>query len=520
MVVVPSCCLALAVVLFFVGLRGRVVARGVFCRRCRFDLAGIDRDRANARCPECGHRIGEGGQPRTVLRRRRRGLLAAAVVLQLVGVAGLWAGASGKTATLMGVLSDGAIVWLTERGVDEALDELARRAGDTISPMPDAMLARAIELALEHQADVSAPWDPRWGEVLLVNFQHPVFTDEQRMRCLGNGFEVSIEMGDRIRQGDETLYCTLNFRYARFTSLSSPAIPGWVKLRPVELTADGRLQSLNASFGSFSVPLAPRVTLNNQTLRYGQAPLPLEIDDQEPRAIGVVLRYEIVYQPVAALARPLRTITQTKRIDLVSRDQPTALLVQDEAIAGEIGRMLRVSALRMMREPPEDSGDADPHRLFRTASVMGLHCAIDALPEPIALRCQLRFQDGDTFDPGWTWIGSERNGRLHPAYQRRGMYWPTGEDLEPHREQARRMLGRLREQERVDLLIYTDPMLANKKIEIRRVIDLSLIVRDLPIEWVDEQHELRERPTSASQWRTPEPMPEPMLDAIKGRHAP
>jgi hypothetical protein len=31
-----------ALALLILGLRGRVIARGTFCRKCRFDLAGLE----------------------------------------------------------------------------------------------------------------------------------------------------------------------------------------------------------------------------------------------------------------------------------------------------------------------------------------------------------------------------------------------------------------------------------------------------------------------------------------------
>ena len=44
--------LVAAIILLLLALRGRTIARGRFCRKCRFDLAGLT---APAACPECVH---------------------------------------------------------------------------------------------------------------------------------------------------------------------------------------------------------------------------------------------------------------------------------------------------------------------------------------------------------------------------------------------------------------------------------------------------------------------------------
>jgi len=193
--------LALSLILLALALRGRTTARGLFCRRCKFDLQGLNPARDNPACPECGRDLRPPHATRQTLRRIRRLPLLAAVLLQIVAVALLLIQAPGAGPRIIAHLPDAQVVRLAALEVDAAIDALAARTTRT-PPMATPDLARAVELALAHQADASQPWDPRWGEVLAEAIIHDRMTDDQIARYLTHGFERQIQIRDRVNRPD------------------------------------------------------------------------------------------------------------------------------------------------------------------------------------------------------------------------------------------------------------------------------------------------------------------------------
>ncbi|MEX0876587.1 MAG: hypothetical protein WD114_03925, partial [Phycisphaerales bacterium] len=92
--------LLLAAMMLIVGLRGRASVRGVYCRRCRFDLGGVKRGHEDARCPECGASVHDPSSRVDRVRHRRPALIWMGVVLSLMGGGllgvGMYGGASSS----------------------------------------------------------------------------------------------------------------------------------------------------------------------------------------------------------------------------------------------------------------------------------------------------------------------------------------------------------------------------------------------------------------------------------------
>lgn len=190
--------LALGVFAFLLALRGRVVARGRFCRRCRFDLAGLTDPAA---CPECGRDLARPGATRPSLRRASRAGVAAAALLTLIGAGVSGIAATNNTARVMAALPDGAVMFLADLGVDAALTDLAENRLMRTKPLADAHWDTLIDRALALQADASQPWDPRYGEVLAVALGSGRLTEDQVVRMLTSHTQSTIEIPDSIRHG-------------------------------------------------------------------------------------------------------------------------------------------------------------------------------------------------------------------------------------------------------------------------------------------------------------------------------
>ncbi|MGV6814741.1 MAG: hypothetical protein ACWA5W_07025, partial [Phycisphaerales bacterium] len=103
---------AVGFILLIIALRGRVTHRGQFCKNCKFDLAGLKLESADAKCPECGSGIHDESARRSQLRRVSRiGVVISAIVL-LVGTSGVIAGATGKTGSIIAAMPDPVVLWL------------------------------------------------------------------------------------------------------------------------------------------------------------------------------------------------------------------------------------------------------------------------------------------------------------------------------------------------------------------------------------------------------------------------
>lgn len=159
------------------GLRGRRVNDHPICRRCRFDLVGLAGSDADAnsrpdRCPECGTDLtGTTRRARRAVidgeRRKRWRLFALGVVLLLSGLTtGFWL-------SYKPLAKFPWITWMPDWVLAEMVDSpnavradlamrelLQRMATSTLS----ATSARAaINSALDAQADMTRPWNPRIG---------------------------------------------------------------------------------------------------------------------------------------------------------------------------------------------------------------------------------------------------------------------------------------------------------------------------------------------------------------------
>lgn len=191
--------LLIGVILLVIALRGRVVARGRFCRGCRFDLAGLDPD-ATPACPECGRSVETPRSTRPLLRRASRPGLLVSVVLLLTGVGLTAAGAAGSGPRLMAALPDSAVLLLHQAGLDAGLTEVATRSART-PPFRDPAWPRLIEQSLGFQADRTKLWDVRHGDILANAYAAGRMSEPQIARYLHHGYSARLILRDRALHG-------------------------------------------------------------------------------------------------------------------------------------------------------------------------------------------------------------------------------------------------------------------------------------------------------------------------------
>jgi len=222
MIVFGIALIVFGLVTFLLAMRGRVVARGAFCKKCRFDLAGLDLGAEQPRCPECGRDLTLDNATRPILRQKRRVVLVLGLVLLLPGLTLMSISVTSKTASVLAALPDRVVLALRDLGMDAAYTEIATNRLTQNKPLSDDTWAKLIQTALEHQADANIIWDPRDGEVLLQAFINARLTPEQIEQYFDNGLEAYVQFPDELRYGAAELGVTLLVRpTGRLSSLGT-----------------------------------------------------------------------------------------------------------------------------------------------------------------------------------------------------------------------------------------------------------------------------------------------------------
>lgn len=468
--------LALAAVLLAYALRGRVVARGRFCRKCRFDLEGHGADAVM--CPECGRDLAGPKPTRSTLRRIRRLPLAAAVILQIAGIGLLLVQAPGIGARIVAGLPDAAVVRLAGHRLDAAVDELAARATRT-PPMADPVTARAVELALAHQADASEPWDPRWGEVLAEAFVGDRMTNDQIARYLTHGFEREIQIRDRVNRPDADIGYRVLTRTVRMQRLptSQPVYARDLMIRTetvsVGATAPGAPN--RGPGGSMGMQLY----IPNQSIvssGWTGSAVPVRAEDWSAEEPGDELTVRAEYRVVLknhATGREVEitTLEAEQRVRLLAPDEPVVTTIADPAAAERAAYGIGVEPFAILPVLP------------------------NTLPAHGATIAHIGFRFGDLPHAlaGWLYVVDPRDRseiRVARVVQRppgsmvkygwlaRAGGW--GGDL----ADPERMLGvaeAVLDAGVATLVFRTDPTTAESEADIDAVLDLTAVFEDVPV---------------------------------------
>ncbi|MAO23211.1 MAG: hypothetical protein CMJ35_09590 [Phycisphaerae bacterium] len=197
------------------GVEGRVVANGLFCPKCGYDLDVLRNQLPFARCPECGMEFGPGVRPNTELREKRKWLFVLAAVVVLLPIAiGYSRSPSGK-AMIYSSLPDSVVVNFAIEGDSIALADLMSRA--IVAPGEPQLDEELWDTIIEHtlvdiqQALVPefgsrAFVDARWGELLVYAINHRQLTNEQLIRYVTDVMDYQIELPTRLAIDSEHMY--------------------------------------------------------------------------------------------------------------------------------------------------------------------------------------------------------------------------------------------------------------------------------------------------------------------------
>lgn len=450
--------LASAITLLVLSLRGRITARGRFCRRCRFDLAGIDAQT----CPECGRDVAAPGTTRPIRRTRSRAGLAAAVVLILAG--GLIAAAphAGSPAFFAG-LPDAQIFVLNKLGVDGALTELAART-TRAEPLSDAHWRAAIARGLDHQADTATPWDPRWGQVLAHAFVQQRMTEDQMRTYLRDGFDAEVTIRDRIAHDADRAGFWINWTQGRITT-SGPSVPTGVTYRQNlsrsgvvgddtrerdgggsrgELIIQGTGFAGSSGLGS-AVMIPPEARAGDSVRVYVETRFVLNGADGQPAITLDPARYE-----------------QTVRV--LPPGEPVVGLVADPAAAEIVRAGATVTPLMIAIPEPEQNS-----RWGVNAGQMQI--SFGDRPHAVAGRLYALTDSGE-IEIGTIKLPAGEGQHAH------GLGWYINvSQLDEHLPRLRAVAAH----ETVDMVFRTEPDAAADDPRIDRVVDMTLVFKDVPV---------------------------------------
>lgn len=184
-------------VLLIVGLRGRRVGDEPRCRKCSYDLTGLDSNR----CPECGTTITLRTTVRGMRHRRKPALIIGLMLTTVTTSIGGF-----RTYTWFSNLTYGdypvvALKWLVRRGDGRARLEIRMRAlQNQLAPQDLHSLFPFALSNFTSAADYQSRW--AWYELLDIIHAPGVLTDAECRRLYDVCAQLPFRHRPRIRQGE------------------------------------------------------------------------------------------------------------------------------------------------------------------------------------------------------------------------------------------------------------------------------------------------------------------------------
>jgi hypothetical protein len=310
-----------SLVLLALGIRGRTTARGIFCRRCRFDLAGLDHARTPT-CPECGRPTNTPRATTTVLRKPRPLAAVAGAAMMLLAAALFAIQVPALAAKVLPRASDTQLLWLDRAGLRPVRSEIVARLSDVVTARP--AFAPLIDAALEELLSGKSPPADRHTEIIKSAWAGAQFTDAQLQRLLNDRIELSCVIRDFAPPGSDTVPISVH-AHLRFADLrpwlGADQTPPGTKILlqadrggPIdetELFLQNRIVSTKVhnlsdwetGFPTMNMPLNPTPQVAQAPARRVHAGLRLVAENQRTGA-QLVLRELIVEQTVRLIPMP------------------------------------------------------------------------------------------------------------------------------------------------------------------------------------------------------------------------
>ncbi len=499
--------ITIALILLPSAWRGRIVGRGQFCRKCKFDLTGSPIDTQGNKCPECGQPIHTQSSRRTTLRRSSRFGLIASLVLLLAGISSMIIGISGNTAIIYARLPDTAIVHLSTLNSEGALDELVNRITRT-PPLSDAHWNILIDHGLKIQTDPLAPWNPILGEVLADAWITNRLTDEQVNQYLDHALDIQFLMRDRLVRGSTEIKLLARITPAKIHSLNGTETGHALKIGIVSSSIgtepsrhyrpDGK--PLWISHTGISVPGS------NGHWSYTSAvdirPIAPKLMAQPGTEVPITINLELALESSSfsstenpeGTIRHYKSMTINRFVRIIEEGTPLVDMLTDSLSVQHLKEHYTISAVRVLDEPHPDRESWTPILGF---SIM----TSDGFPEPLAFGVFIRIADGT----------ENREVQIakiiHEQKSGKGIHattatWNADPDDPEASSQAADMLALIKTVGRVDVILRPDPTIAESNPTIDHILDTTLIFRDVSVELVDTYGQIWMTRINDPKWRT------------------
>jgi hypothetical protein len=197
-----------------IAIRGKLISPNPHCRKCRFDLTGLNLIDPTP-CPECGTTLRINTPAILIgLRKKRKLVLLVAILFLLTAATGLAWPKLSKLPSIQSInlydhFPEALLTKLATTGDDSALQTLH----DRLIPgeVSDQALQTLIDHAFKLQADESLPWDERWGDVLLYAILVDKISHSTRNKYFESMIVPVVHQHDRQRMSDDKFRTELVF---------------------------------------------------------------------------------------------------------------------------------------------------------------------------------------------------------------------------------------------------------------------------------------------------------------------
>ncbi|MBX3322173.1 MAG: hypothetical protein KF757_04200 [Phycisphaeraceae bacterium] len=467
MLLIGCVLLGVGVILLVASVRGRVTVRGEFCRGCRFDLAGTPTV-PDRRCPECGREITAIGSTRPVLRRVSRGGVVAAAVVLLLGSLLMAAALGVRNVRLLALLPDGTVVMLAERGVDEAVGELAARSLRS-TPMSAEHWKRAIDLALAHQADESIAWDPRYGDVLAAAAQGRQMDEEQLRAYFEQGMRDTVVIRSRVSARDvEVPYLIANTLDRMSVQLSSQHLSalglqanrhrfssGVVGQEATAVRRGGSTTGLWLPAGGSSATgsVSSAIPVTSEAWAGGDE-------------VRLYVEYDItIERPGGGALVSLGTRRHEQVVRLLPPGTPVVEFIKDATLARAVQAAAGMSHIEVV---PIDLEDLPRYGV----EVVKFWQRFDGVPAPIAGRLFVLHDGVETEVVRFSSEGGRQGGHIY------GQQWSVTHD---GAAEAAALASRWADAGRVDVIFRPDPRVGENHALLDTVLDVTLVFEGVEV---------------------------------------
>jgi len=509
MVIVGIVFIVIALIMAPFAWRGRITARGQFCRKCKFDLAGSPMETAGDKCPECGQTIHTQSSRRTTFRRSSRSGMALAVVLMLAGVITASIGVTGNSAALYAQMPDGIIVHLTTIGSDGALGELGNRL-TRVPPLSDSHLNQLITHALKVQADPLASWDPIYGQLLSDAWISGRLSESQVNQYLDHGLDIQYLIRERVRPGSSGIQFKARITPGRIHAVSGTESGRSIKIgimssiigdEPArQYRSDGK--PLIISHSGINIPKPGYNWKYTNSLEVN--PIKADCFSEPGEELSVTVNIELSIASTSytispseddPLSRHYKTIAINRSIKVLEKGEALVEVRESSTQLKALKEHYRISEVRMLAE-------LDPQRDSWTPVLGFSMMKAEGFPDPLAFRVYLRVGNGT--ESREIEIGKA----VHEQASGGGAFgtsiaWVVDPENPEDSKRAAELFVLIQDKGKADVIFKSDPEIAEDNPTIDHILDATLTFRDVTIKQVESYGEIW-RVLRDPQWRASE----------------